>query len=113
MRMEVWLMRNTPACDVYVIVADESMRAHALAMVTDLRRAGVSTDLALTHAKVPKQFQQAERTGARFVLVVGSEFPELQLKILSSRASESGHADRLIEWITERLSQPDGPLIAG
>lgn len=113
MRLEVWLMRHTPACDVYVVVADELMRAEALSLVTRLRRAGVATDFALVHAKVPRQFQLAERTGARFALVVGSEFPQLKLKVLSSRAEESGDAAQAVEWITERLLQPDGPLIAG
>jgi len=106
-------MRHTPACDVYVVVADELMRAEALSLVTRLRRAGVATDFALVHAKVPRQFQLAERTGARFALVVGSEFPQLKLKVLSSRAEESVDAAQAVEWITERVSQPDGPLIAG
>jgi len=112
MAMEVWLRRNSGTCDVFVVVADDTKRNEALRLVTDLRRANVSTDLALTRAKVPKQFQSAERARARFALVVGAEYPELKLKILSSRAEESGHADSAVEWLTDRLQQPDGPLLA-
>jgi histidyl-tRNA synthetase len=112
MQMEVWLQRNAASCDVFVVVADEAKRPASLKLVTELRRAGISVDLALTPAKVAKQFQGAERSGARFALVVGDEFPELKLKILASRVEESGDAGNVVEWLAERLQQPDGPLLA-
>ena len=112
MQMEVWLQRHAAACDVYVVVADENRRADSLSLLTQLRRAGISADIAMTPAKVAKQFQSAERSGARFALVVGAEYPELKLKILSSRSEESGNAANAVEWLTERLQQPDGPLLA-
>lgn len=112
MQMEVWLQRNAANCDIYVVIADETKRAESLKLVTDLRRAGISTDIPLNAAKVGKQFQSAERSGARFALVVGAEYPELKLKILNSRTEETGNADSAVEWLTERLSQPDGPLLA-
>jgi histidyl-tRNA synthetase len=112
MQMEVWLQRHAAACDVYVVVADENRRADSLSLLTQLRRAGLSADIAMTPAKVAKQFQSAERSGARFALVVGAEYPELKLKILSNRSEESGNAGNAVEWLTERMQQPDGPLLA-
>lgn len=112
MQMEVWLQRNAANCDVFVVVADDSKRPEALRLVTDLRRAGVSADLPLSPAKVSKQFQSAEKFGARFALVVGAEYPELKLKVLASRTEEPGEAGSVVEWITERLQHPDGPLLA-
>ena len=112
MQMEVWLQRNAAACDIFVVVADESQRAASLKLVTDLRRSGISADLSLNPAKVAKQFQSAERSGARFALVVGTEYPELKLKILASRTEETGHAESAVEWLTARLQEPDGPLLA-
>jgi len=112
MQMEVWLQRNAAACDVYVVIADESKRAQSLRLVTDLRRAGISADLPMGNAKVAKQFQSAEKSGARFALVVGSEYPELKLKVLASRTEETGNAETAIDWLTDRLLQPDGPLLA-
>ena len=112
MQMEVWLQRHAAACDVYLVVADENRRADSLSLLAQLRRAGLSADIAMTPAKVAKQFQSAERSGARFALVVGAEYPELKLKILSSRTEESGNAENAVEWLTERLQQPDGPLLA-
>ena len=112
MQMEVWLQRHAAACDVYVVVADESKRAESLRLVTDLRRAGISADLPMGGPKVAKQFQNAEKSSARFALVVGAEYPLLKLKILSSRTEESGDAGSVVEWLTARLLQPDGPLLA-
>jgi histidyl-tRNA synthetase len=112
MQLEVWLQRNAAACDIYIVVADETKRSESLKLATELRRAGISTDLALGNAKVAKQFQSAEKCGARFALVVGAEFPELKLKILSNRLEEAGHADRAVNWLTARLLEPDGPLLA-
>jgi histidyl-tRNA synthetase len=112
MQMEVWLQRNGAACDVLAVVADETRRPEALGLVTALRRAGISADLTLGVAKVAKQFQSAERSGARFALVVGTEYPKLSLKILASRTEETGDAANAIDWLTDRLLQPDGPLLA-
>jgi histidyl-tRNA synthetase len=112
MQMEVWLQRNASACDVYVVVADETKRAQSLRLVTDLRRAGISADLPMGCPKVAKQFQNAEKSGARFALVIGTEYPQLKLKVLASRTEESGHAETAIDWLTDRLLQPDGPLLA-
>ena len=85
MQMEVWLQRNAAACDIYVVVADETKRAESLQLVTSLRRAGISVDLPMGNPKVGKQFQSAEKCGARFALVVGAEYPELKLKVLVPR----------------------------
>jgi histidyl-tRNA synthetase len=112
MQMEGWLQRNAANCDVFVVIADETKRSESLKLVTDLRRAGISTDFPLNPAKVAKQFQSAEKFRARFALVVGTEYPDLKLKILSSRTEESGHASSAVEWLTDRLQQPDGPLLA-
>lgn len=112
LQMAIWLQKNAAACDIYVVVADETKRSDALKIVTDLRRAGISADLPLGSPKVAKQFQSAEKAGARFALVVGTEYPELKLKILASRSEETGNAANVVEWLTDRIHQPDGPLLA-
>ncbi len=111
-QMEAWLHRNATACDIYLVLADESKRPEALQILADLRNAGISCDLPLGPAKINRQFQNAERSGARFALIVGSELPELKLKALSSRAEERCHVLNLADWLTDRLQQPDGPLLA-
>jgi histidyl-tRNA synthetase len=112
LNMAAWLQRNAAACDIYLVLADDSKRPEALEILGELRNAGISCDLPFTAAKVNKQFQSAERSGARFALVIGSEFPELKLKNLSFRNEEACHVLNLADWLTDRLKQPDGPLLA-
>ena len=112
LNMAAWLQRNAAACDIYLVLADDTKRPEALEILSELRNAGISCDLPFTAAKVNKQFQSAERSGARFALVIGSEFPELKLKNLSFRNEEACHVLGLADWLTDRLKQPDGPLLA-
>jgi len=112
MEMEAWMARN-PACDVYLVIADEAQRADALGVLAQLRRAGISTDYPMSRLNVGKQFKKAEQSGARFALVIGAEFPEMQLKILTSRTEETIHPNTDITTsIQKHLDSPDGPLIA-
>jgi histidyl-tRNA synthetase len=112
MQMQTWLHRNAVGCEAYLVLPDASRRSDALKLVTDLRRAGVSVDLALSETKVAKQFQAAEKSGARFAIIIGEEFPRIKIKVLANRAEEECYASELVTWITERLTQPDGPLLA-
>ncbi|SHJ81454.1 histidyl-tRNA synthetase [Rubritalea squalenifaciens DSM 18772] len=112
MQLECWL-QNQPACEVYVVVADEDQRPNALKAIADLRTAGIKVDFSMTPTKFNKQFKSAQSSGARFALIIGAEYPEMQLKILESRTEVTISAEEsVVEVIQERLTQPDGPLIA-
>lgn len=76
---------TAPACDVFVVVADEARRADAVRLVQAARDLGWSTDFSLKPAKVGRQFQDAEALGARRAIVVGSEWPTLKVKTLATR----------------------------
>ena len=99
--------------DAYVVIADEAQRAHALAAVQALRGAGVRVDYSMAAQKVGKQFQAAENQKARFAIVFGAEYPEVQIKNLVSREQTLIPAETLISTIVEALKQPIvGPLLA-
>ncbi|MEP2775810.1 MAG: histidine--tRNA ligase [Luteolibacter sp.] len=112
MQMEVWLQRNAAGCEVYMVIPDPARRGDALLLVTALRSAGIAADLPLSEAKVNKQFQAAEKSGARFAVIIGEEFPLVKIKVLASRTEESCEAGALVEWMLDRIMEPDGPLIA-
>ena len=98
--------------EAYIVIADDSKRPEALALASRLREAGVATTFSLTPAKVGKQFKQAEQARARYALVIGEEFPEISLKILSSRSEEKIRANAdPVEYILNRREEPDGPLL--
>jgi histidyl-tRNA synthetase len=112
MQFEVW-KQNNASCDVYLVIADEEKRPQALKLAQQLRESGLRIDFPLTAAKVPKQFKAADATLAPFALIVGSEFPELKLRNLTSRTEESipPNADPST-IIKDRLNKPDGGLLA-
>jgi histidyl-tRNA synthetase len=99
--------------DAYVVIADEPQRAHALAAVQALRSAGVRVDYSMGAQKVGKQFQAAENQKARFAIVFGAEYPEVQIKNLVSREQTMVSAAALVGTIVEALKLPVvGPLLA-
>jgi histidyl-tRNA synthetase len=53
------------------VVAEEGSRDGALAIVTQLRRAGIRADLDLASRAIKGQMKQADRFGARYALILG------------------------------------------
>ena len=99
--------------DAYVVVADETQRCHALAAVQALRTAGVRVDFSFGAQKVGKQFQAAENQKARFALVFGAEYPQVQMKNLVTRTQELIDTAQLVSHVLEELKKPIvGALIA-
>lgn len=96
------------SCELYIVVADETRRAEALAMAQLARDSGWRTDLPLRACKVGRQFQDAEQSGARYALVVGAEWPQVRWKTLADRTEvtldQSALAARLKTVETPRLS---------
>ena len=112
MKFEVWKM-NDATCDVYVVIADEEKRTEALALTQELREAGLRVDFPLNPAKIQKQFKTADQTLAPFALIVGSEFPQLSLRSLTSRTEEPIHPNTdTADFIKNRLSKSPGDLLA-
>lgn len=106
-------LNSQQGVDAYIVVADEAQRAHALAAVQALRAAGVRLDFSTAPQKVGKQFQAAENQKARFAIVFGAEYPEVQLKNLVSREQSLVPAEALVSTVVEALKQPIvGPLLA-
>jgi histidyl-tRNA synthetase len=73
------------ALSTYVIIAEENRRAEALELVSFLRQNGVFVDYSLHSVKIGKQFELAEALGARFIVVVGKEWPQVRFRRLADR----------------------------
>lgn len=99
--------------DVYVVVADEAQRGHALGTVQALREAGIVTDHSFAAAKVNKQLQAAENAKARFALLFGAEYPLVAVKNLRNRQQENVPAAEVVARVQALLNEPAyGPLLA-
>lgn len=75
------------ACDVALILAAPEMRPAMLALASALRDEGIRVDLPLSPAKMGNQLKRAEKIGATYAVVIGSEYPSLSVKTLATRES--------------------------
>ncbi len=73
------------AVDIYVVIAKETRRPDALAQIQKLRDCGHRVDYPLAPAKVGKQFQTAEESGAALAILYGDEWPQVKVKNLATR----------------------------
>ena len=93
-------VKDGQSVDAYVVLADPDKEKEAATLVQCLRLAGVRTLTPLTPAKVPKQFQAAEQSGARFAIVVGSEYPDLTIRNLLDRSERISRPESLVTDLT-------------
>jgi histidyl-tRNA synthetase len=99
--MDAWIAQKH-AADIFVVIAKEDRRPAALAIVQQLREAGLRVDFPLMAAKVGKQFQSAEQVGAELAVLVGDEWPEVKIKTLATRREDQIPHTELADWLRKR-----------
>ena len=93
----------TAACQVYLVIADEAQRPHAIGLAQQLRDAGLRVAFSLASERVGKQFSAAEHVGATFAVMIGAEWPQLKVKRLSTREEVAVPQESLVTWICEQF----------
>jgi histidyl-tRNA synthetase len=93
--------QEAPERGLVFIVAGDEERERALALATELRRAGMAADLDLAQRSAKGQMKQADRSGARYALILEGD-AEPQLRDMESGEQRQVQADRLIEEIGMR-----------
>ncbi len=73
---------------IYVTLFDETSLSESLRLASELRAAGLKVTSHLGADKLQKQFKQADRSGARLVLVLGPD--EVESKTVSVKDLRSG-----------------------
>ena len=94
-------------CAVFAVPLGEEAERRLFALVTDLRRAGVSADLATGGRGLKGAMKAADRSGATFAVVVGDRDLAdgvAQVKELSTREQSEFALDRLSDELIKRLS---------
>ncbi|MEM7696789.1 MAG: histidine--tRNA ligase [Verrucomicrobiota bacterium] len=92
-------VEKSQASDISVIIAEERNRPEAIALIQELREAGLRVTYSLTPAKVGKQFQAAELAKATYAVVVGSEYPTVTLKSLEERRESQCDRSDLVKTL--------------
>ncbi|HEV7462177.1 MAG TPA: His/Gly/Thr/Pro-type tRNA ligase C-terminal domain-containing protein, partial [Solirubrobacteraceae bacterium] len=88
-----------PGRDAFVAVAGEGQRRRAMALVTELRRAGLSAEADLAGRGLKGQLKHADRLGARRVLIL-EEDGGAQLRDMASGEQRPADVGKLIEEMT-------------
>jgi histidyl-tRNA synthetase len=91
-----------PARDVF-IAAPDGQRDQALALATELRRAGLSADLDLAGRGMKGQMKQADRVGARHAVILDDEGA---VALRDMRSGEQRDVDRA--RLAEEIAPSDG-----
>ena len=87
----------------YIVIADETHRDSAIELVGQLRVSGLAVDYPFHLAKVSRQFQHAEATGAKYAIVVGQEWPQVKVKTLADRTERLLLKDEIFKSLSESL----------
>ncbi|MFJ7908546.1 histidine--tRNA ligase [Kitasatospora sp. NPDC096204] len=93
------------ATAVYAVALGEEAKDVLFAKVTELRRAGVATDLAFGVKSIKNAMKSADRSGARFALIAGDrDLAEgvVQLKDLSTGEQTPVALDALVTTLKEK-----------
>jgi histidyl-tRNA synthetase len=91
------------AVDVYVVAIGEAAQPEALRLCTALRRAGIGADLDLMGRSMKGQMKDADRSGARWAVILGEE--EMAAREATLRDLESGEQERVpLDQLARRVS---------
>lgn len=91
-----------PLMDAYTISRGQLAEDAALAIAQELRRAGIATGLDLSGGKFAKQFKRADRSGAKWALVLGEDEVSrdvVQVKHLKTGDQKEVNRSELVEFL--------------
>src|SRR5277367_4672145 len=104
-----WKPALSSANRVYLVIADEAFRPHAMGVLRHLRyTTEFPVDYSFGPAKVGRQFQAAEERGCAFAVVVDAQIQHsiVQIKNLSSRQQVESKVDDLKATIRRLIEAP-------
>jgi histidyl-tRNA synthetase len=83
-----------PAVDLFIALATPDAARSAFNLAREARRVGLGAQLELTGRSLKGQLKHADRIGARYVAIVGSE-PEVALKHMES-GEQTAHEPKAV-----------------
>lgn len=105
-RIRLALAEVPPAgiIDLFVIAAGDDDRSTARMLTSRLRRGGFRADMTDRARPMKAQFRDADRFGATYALVVGSEWADglVTVKDLASGEQSGVAAEEIEEWLRAR-----------
>ena len=103
-----------PSTDVDVFVVDTTGGLHALQITAELRAAGISADRAFENRSMKSQMKVADRSGATYAVIVGTNEVEAGTVVLRPlRAEPSRSSDRSSDRSGDRSGDQSGDTDRG
>ncbi|HEX9042051.1 MAG TPA: histidine--tRNA ligase [Trebonia sp.] len=93
-------------CQVFGVALGEDAHADVLTLVTGLRRAGVRADMAFGHRGLKGAMKAADRSGARFAVLIGAEEKRnatVRIKDLRDGDQQDVEATSATDWLRRQL----------
>lgn len=92
--------------DCYLVTLGEKAKSEAVKLTYQLRKSGIQIDQDYLGKKVKGQFKNADRLGARYVLVLGDD--ELTKRVINVKHMDSGEQEEvrledLVSYLNERM----------
>lgn len=98
------LPTDTAPLDIFVVVADETLRPQARILVSDLRSGGARVDMSDTQRSIKAQFKEADHRHSLAVVVVGDEWHrgEVTVRDLATGQQELIETKEIMAWMKAR-----------
>jgi histidyl-tRNA synthetase len=96
-----------PVSAVFAVPLGDAARRRLLVVVTELRHAGISADMAYGTRGLKGAMKAADRSGAQFAVIVGDrdiEAGEAQIKDLTSGEQDAVRLDDVVDTLRKKLS---------
>ena len=96
----------TSACQVFGVPLGDDAHANVLALVTKLRRMGVSADMVFGTRGLKGALRAADRSGAAYAVLIGAEERNngtVRIKDLTTGDQQDVAATQATDWLLERL----------
>jgi histidyl-tRNA synthetase len=93
-------------CQVFGVPLGEDAHADVLTLITALRRAGVRADMAFGSRGLKGAMKAADRSGARFAVIIGTEEREaatVAIKDLKDGDQQNVAASAAADWLLDKL----------
>ena len=84
-----------PKPDVYLVISDKEGREVGISIASDLRKGGFSVIYDLLDRSVKAQMREADKSGTRFVLLLGSD--ELAAGEITLKRMDTGAQERILQ----------------
>lgn len=99
---------DLPRPDAYIVNTGEDQRANAQALARELRDHELSIQLDIDHRGLKQQFKAADRSRARFALVLGEEEAKtgtVTVKNLADSSQQSISREEIADWLEEQITE--------